>query len=239
MTFNTFSTTLEDKLCLGYTKDLKIIDYKITGETTSDFLFKYNQVPTRKNIINFINANFNRKLIPDIGSLKIYTEFKAISIAVKQVLPIRPINTKMNMVKITANTFLDSDNQTIWNITNNHGEKCLQKVTTESIDAVIQARLDIFSLSDGLKFNRLTAAVAGDSVIEIGDIISWKENKKLFTGKILKITNTNYLVQTELGETWSIDVKEITKHEKPKSPELQEYLEKAYGEEYGSLFFKN
>lgn len=238
MSFNQFSQNLTDNLCNsnGYNSDLKIVDYEILGETKAQLLFSYQKIPQRKNIINFIAANFDKKLMPDLGSFKIYKKLNAMSIEVNQVFQIRPINTKMNMRKITANAYLDTDNTNVWNIIEQDGKKFLQKNIAEDITSILKTRENIFT-GNGLTFFRLTANVAG-VIIEINDIISWKNNNKIFQGKVIKINPSNYIAQTLLGETWEITAKEVITHEKLKNPSLKEYLEKAYADNYGSLFFE-
>lgn len=238
MSFNKFSNRFDDAFSKagGYTADLNVVDYKVLGSTKAKLLFTYSDTPNRENVINYIASNFDKNLIPDIASLKLYTAIKAMSIEVDQAIPVKELNVA-GLKKVTANAYLGSDN-TIWNITEKDGQKMLQKTVAEDVLSILKARQDLFNKESILTFSRLTAEVAGTSVIEEGDEISWLDNKKTVTGSIIKICTDKYIATTASGDTWEVTAEDVTKHKKNESPKVKEYMKKAYGNDYGTLFFK-
>jgi predicted HAD superfamily Cof-like phosphohydrolase len=148
-------------------------------------------------------------------------------------VPTRAYSDINDLVKISANTFMDSNTQNLWQVVDTGNVKYLSRQSDEDVAEIVQARRDKKGNREARFANVKTAApmaLAGDQVKFMSP------QNVILLGEVSSISDAKAVIKAN-GSSYSIDCQAILQiversgsNLKTEKSNLQDYFTKAFGD---------
>jgi hypothetical protein len=190
---------------VGHRIDLNISDWHMVDPNTAIVIIAYNKEngqPDMSEVTKLITKDFNGRVQAHLKTANIHDE-GAISIVASLKRPERPASDAAKMVKVVANTFLDSRLDETWEMDTAKGT--LSRVLDEDLAAILDERKRRMNPAQAhLTFASLVETKAPNSVA-VGDTAKFILAGKMFEGEITQVKATTAKIKLASGEIHELD----------------------------------
>lgn len=226
--------------------DLALSDYRMIDDSHANILIAYvNEIPTVKEISNFVMAKFDGKVFPVIETACNYDACKCVGVTCTPPTIKRSLDDKNAMMKVTASTFLDINDKSEWKVEKNPttGVSYLARALVENFEEILSARKarlgSSMAVTASAKFDKVTACYLSaneddyvkfyDGMMRVGTVKSVEPD-----GKTVKIMDDD-------GEVYVVDktsIIEIIRKDPNEVEEIKKNMENFYADIWGEKYAK-
>lgn len=227
-------------------QDLAVSDYRMIDGSHADILVAFTgNIPTVKEISNFVVAKYEGKVFPLLETARCYEEGNCVGIVCTPPTIKRSMDDKDSMMRVTASTFLDVNDKSEWKVEKNPstGVSYLARALVENFEDIIKARKarlgSSMAVTASAKFTKVEASYLSaneddyvkffDGMMRVGTVRSVEPD-----GKTIKIMDDD-------GELFVVDrssVIEIIRKDPNEVEEMQKNMESFYDQIFGKEYTK-
>lgn len=231
--------------------DLALSDYRMLDKSHADILVAYTkEIPCDKELADFVTASFKGKAYPLFETARVYEQQKVVGITVVPPQMTRSQKDSGKMMKMTASTFLDVNDNSEWNLVKNPstGVSYLARALAEDFESIIKARKvrlgSNMSVTASANFTCVTAsyltANENDYVKFYDGTTRTGTIKEVFpdgvTLKIMDDEGTTYLIKREsVLQVIRKDPEETKKI----TEDMVDFYSKIWGKDFATQLLKN
>lgn len=191
---------------IGHRPDLCISDYHLLDANTAILIVAYNKEnnthPEMSDVNALVTKEFDGKVQVHMKTANLHDE-GAVSIVASLKRPTKPASAASGMVKVVANTFLDSRLDETWEMDCEKG--VLSRVLDEDLSMILDERKKRLSPSNAhMTFASLIQTKAPFTV-SVGDSAKFVLQGKIFEGEVVQVKATTAKIKLATGEMHEID----------------------------------
>ncbi len=222
---------------LSQRSDLFVSDHQPITPRQCKLLIGYAEgmeVPSIKNVENYIQNTYGNKLTAQTASMKSFPESHAVSVVVTLQEPTRSLADASEMVRVSANSYMDPNTDNLWEVVDNGNAKFLVRQSADDISAIVEARKTMRSSRKEAKFSTLKQAAP---MLSVGDHVQFLSGQGVvLRGEITSISGNRVTISAnkqshtvDKGAVFGVDERS-QKAVKEDKAILEDYWSKAFGD---------
>lgn len=190
---------------IGHRPDLHMTDWHMLDASTAILIIAYNQAsghPEMADVNTLITKEFGGKVQAHLKTANLHDE-GAVSIVASLKRPTKPASAAEKMVKVVANTFLDSRLDETWEMDCEKG--VLSRVLDEDLAMILDERKKRMTPSNAhMTFASLVETKAPFTV-SVGDTAKFVLQGKIFEGEVIQVKTATAKIKLASGEIHDLD----------------------------------
>jgi hypothetical protein len=215
--------------------DMYVADVQRVDSSKCKVLVGYSKecgpTPTVAQLENFFTHTFGNKVTAQTSSVMVHAEEGALSVLATLNVPTRAYSDINDMIRVSANTFIDENTQNLWQVVDTGSVKYLARQSSENLADLIEARRDPRGKREARFANIKTAA----PIAMAGDQVKFMSAQNLvLMGEVTSISDAKAVIKAN-GTSHSVDRHAIIQivergNQKKDKLVLEDYFAKAYGD---------
>jgi hypothetical protein len=217
--------------------DMYVADVLRIDNTKCRVLVGYSNrsagVPTMRHLESFFLHEFGNKVVAQATSAQRHDAECAISVLATLNTPTRPLGDINDMVRVSANAFMDENTKYLWHVVDTGSVKYLTRQADENVAEIVEARKSRTSKKEA-RFDKIKTAAP---IAMAGDTVKFMSPQNVVQmGEVTSISDAKATIRAN-GASVSVDrqaiLQVVERSSKSVSSEkniLADYFTKAYGD---------